>query len=111
MTTRQCLNRRFHRGLLSLIAVAFVLGVWHWQQWQQSEPQGRTADLILRTILFLTLAGMLRYWWRTPCQSCQEPLRWISVLWRPYQYPDSSPPCPSCGVSIDHDVTNPVGIT
>jgi hypothetical protein len=98
MTTRQCLNRRFFRGLLALIVMAFVFGVW-----QQEMPGVPATGAELKTLGLAVFAGMLWYRWQTPCVSCRQALGWFALLWRPAQDPFKSPGCPHCGVSIDRE--------
>lgn len=98
MTTRQCLNRRFFRGCLWLIASVFVLGVL------QYGVLGREIDgMTIKEAGVLAFVGIVYYRWLTPCLNCRRSLKWFALSWRPASAPLTSPRCPYCAVSIDHD--------
>jgi hypothetical protein len=98
MTTRQCLNRRFYRGWLSLVALIFVLGVLQYGAFGK-EVNGLTI-MVAGVLAFI---GIVYYWWSTPCLNCRKSLKWFALSWRPALASLASPRCPNCGVSIDHD--------
>lgn len=98
MTTRQSLNQRFYRGWLWLIAFSFLLGVLQLGAFGTDigGPAIREAGL-------LAIALIVYYRWLTPCLNCHRPLKWFALAWRPPSDPLTSPHCPYCDVSIDHD--------
>jgi hypothetical protein len=102
MTTRQALNRRFFLGFLYFIAFMIVLVIW-----QASAPQSALSNGLIRLVGLFSFAAVAWYRWQTPCQNCHKALTSTALLWRPAKEPLSSPLCPYCGISIDHDPARP----